>query len=106
MLSLVSNTSLGGTFNIFDAARKISGAGFKFSKASAETIASNLIKQTQLQNYNKLDRQQVTVEVNSMKPGIKNNRKYMLYALHLNYSYNNLVLNMQQTYSSSWIILF
>ena len=35
-------TSLVGTFKIFDAAKKISGAGFKFSKASADTIASNL----------------------------------------------------------------
>jgi len=41
---VISYTSLGGTFNILDAAKKISGAGFKFSKASAETIASNLIK--------------------------------------------------------------
>lgn len=37
-------TSPGGTFKIFDAAKKISGAGFKFSNASADTIASNLIK--------------------------------------------------------------
>jgi hypothetical protein len=35
-------TSLVGTPKIFAAARKISGAGFKFSKASAETMASNL----------------------------------------------------------------
>lgn len=47
---LVSYTSLGGTLNILDAAKKISGAGFKFSKASADTIASNLIKQIQLYN--------------------------------------------------------
>lgn len=33
-----------GTFKIFDAAKNISGAGFKFSNASADTIASNLIK--------------------------------------------------------------
>lgn len=38
------NTSLVGTFKIFDAAKNISGAGFKFSNASADTIASNLIK--------------------------------------------------------------
>jgi len=30
------------TPKFLDAARKMSGAGFKFSKASAETIASNL----------------------------------------------------------------
>ena len=36
-------TSSGGTSKIFDAAKKISGAGFRFSKASADTIASNLI---------------------------------------------------------------
>lgn len=35
-------TSLVGTPKIFAAAKKISGAGFKFSKASAETMASNL----------------------------------------------------------------
>jgi hypothetical protein len=35
-------TSAGSTSKIFDAAKNISGAGFKFSKASAETIASNL----------------------------------------------------------------
>lgn len=35
-----------GTFKIFDAAKKMSGAGFNFSKASADTIASNLIKET------------------------------------------------------------
>lgn len=35
-------TSLVGTPKIFEAAKKISGAGFKFSKASAETMASNL----------------------------------------------------------------
>lgn len=40
-----SHTSLVVTFKIFDAAKKISGAGFKFSKASAETIASNLEKE-------------------------------------------------------------
>lgn len=36
-------TSSVGTSKIFDAAKKISGAGFRFSKASADTIASNLI---------------------------------------------------------------
>lgn len=35
-------TSLGSTFKIFDAAKNISGAGLRFSNASAETIASNL----------------------------------------------------------------
>lgn len=39
---LLSSTSLVGTPKIFAAAKKISGAGFKFSKASAETMASNL----------------------------------------------------------------
>lgn len=38
-------TSLGSTSKISDAAKKISGAGFRFSKASADTIASNLIKE-------------------------------------------------------------
>lgn len=38
------HTSLVGTFKIFDADKKISGAGFKFSKASADTIASNLMQ--------------------------------------------------------------
>ena len=36
-------TSLGGTLSMSDAAKKISGAGFRFSNASADTIASNLI---------------------------------------------------------------
>lgn len=38
-----SYTSLGGTSKIFDAAKNISGAGFRFSNASADTIASNLM---------------------------------------------------------------
>lgn len=37
-------TSLVGTSKILDAAKKISGAGFSFSKTSADTIASNLKK--------------------------------------------------------------
>lgn len=36
-------TSLGGTSKIFDAAKNMSGAGFRFSNASADTIASNLV---------------------------------------------------------------
>ena len=36
-------TSLGGTFKSFEAAMNMSGEGFRFSKASADTIASNLI---------------------------------------------------------------
>jgi len=36
------HTSLEGTFRVFDAAIKISGAGFSFSNASADTMASNL----------------------------------------------------------------
>jgi len=35
-------TSLGGTFRVFEEAIKISGAGFSFSNASADTMASNL----------------------------------------------------------------
>lgn len=38
----LSITSLVGTPKILEAAKKISGAGFKFSNASADTIASNL----------------------------------------------------------------
>lgn len=41
--SLYQHTSLGGTSKIFDAAKNMSGAGFKFSNASADTIASNLL---------------------------------------------------------------
>ena len=41
-------TSLGATFKILEAAKKISGAGFKFSKASADTIASNLIQRNNM----------------------------------------------------------
>lgn len=37
-------TSSDGTFNNFDAAMNISGAGFRFSKASADTMASNLYR--------------------------------------------------------------
>ena len=41
---ICNHTSLVGTLKIFDAAKNISGAGFKFSNASADTIASNLLK--------------------------------------------------------------
>lgn len=44
-IKFFSCTSLGITSKIFDAAKKISGEGFRFSKASADTIASNLIKE-------------------------------------------------------------
>lgn len=37
-------TSSEDTFNNFDAAMNMSGAGFRFSKASADTMASNLYK--------------------------------------------------------------
>lgn len=42
-VTFLKDTSLGGTSKIFDAAKKMSGAGFKFSNASADTIALNLL---------------------------------------------------------------